>query len=515
MSSLVRRPRAIVAAVLAALALVLVPAVPAHAEGPGSATLTLTRDGQPATYRALSLDGPEGHIFASSEETGVIELTDLALGSYSGDVFGGYDDQPTSVSFTLTEEQPSYVAEITILPWPSGTGSISGIARDAATADALEGVTISLIQIVAPIGRSFPSQDTPADGTFAYGDLPAGTYSLSASLPGYFTEMSLTVELGEGESAVVPIALIPRDAAITGRVVDSGGSGVEGVTVAAQSGNNADSATTDADGFYTIVDLGIGTWTVGLGGSGWPWNYTSVTVELDSGETLTVPDLVAVPRTTGSMSGLVAGSDQAPEMAGLSDICVQVVAEDGENVGDVYTTTPDGFFFFDSIEAGDYSVLFEDCDVARTPPYATAYLGGSPTIGGATFVTVESQADVWLDYSFIDRQSAAPQPDHDAIPVKKRDLVSGDQDLIEAPETARRGETIEVLVGSEYAGQWVSAWLSPRPTQLGEWHQVSSQGTIEIVVPSHHPLGARDLVVQNADDEVVGWTDLRVQHRSR
>jgi hypothetical protein len=515
MSSLVRRPRAVIAAVLAALAMVLVPALPAHAEGPGSATLTLTRDGEPATYRALSLDGPEGHVFASSEETGVIELTDLALGSYSGEVFGGYDDQPASVSFTLTEEQPSFVAEITILPWPSGTGSISGVATDAATGDALESVTISLHQIVAPIGRSFPSQDTPADGTFAYGELPAGTYSLSASLPGYFTEMSLTVELTEGEAAVVPIALIPRDAAITGRVVDGEGSGLEGVTVAAQSGNNADAATTDADGYYTILDLGVGTWTVGLGGSGWPWNYTSVTVDLDSGETLTVPDLVAVPRTTGSISGLVAGSDQDPEMAGLSDICVQVVTEDGEHVGDVYTTTPDGFFFFDSIEAGVYSVLFEDCDVARTPPYATTYFGGSPAIGDAAFVTVEAQADVWLDYSFIDRLSAAPQPDHDATPVKKRDLEPADEDLIEAPESARRGETIEVVVGTEYAGQWVSAWLYPRPTQVGEWHQVSANGTIEIVVPGQHPIGARDLVVQDADDEVIGWTELQVQHRSR
>jgi hypothetical protein len=515
MSALVHRPRAIVAAVLAALALALVPALPAHAAGPGSATLTLTRDGEPAQYLLLGLDGPEGFIHSSSEASGVIELTDLALGAYSGTVFGDYDDQPTSVSFTLTEEQPSYVAEIMILPWPSGTGSISGIATDAATGGALESVTISLNQIVAPIGRSFPAQDTPADGTFAYGELPAGTYALSASLPGYFTEMSLTVELAEAEAAVVPIALIPRDAAITGRVVDGDGTGLEGVTVAALSGNNGDSATTDADGFYTIVDLGVGTWTVGLGGSGWPWNYTSVTVDLDSGETLTAPDLVAVPRTTGSISGLVAGSDQDPEMGGLSDICVQVVTEGGEQVGDVYTTTPDGYFFFDSIEAGDYSVLFVDCDVARTPPYATTYFGGSPTIGGATFVTVESQADVWLDYSFIDRESAAPQPDHDATPAKKRDLKPADEDLIGAPGAARQGETIEVVVGTEYAGLWVSAWLHPRPTQLGEWHQVSAEGTIEIVVPSHHPIGVHELVVQDADDQVIGWTDLQVQHRAR
>jgi hypothetical protein len=513
MTVLLRRPRAIVLALLAAFALALLPALPANAAGPGSALLTLTRGGEPAPYRSLMVEGPEGPSFGFSNELGIVEFTDLALGTYSGTVLGGFEDQPTPVSFTLTDTEPAYVGQVEIFPWPSGTGSIVGAFTDAVTGEPLEGVTVGFIQIMTPAGRPFPTQYTPVDGTFAYEDLPAGTYSLSSYLPGYFNVFSFTIELADGEAAVVPIELVAQDAAITGRVVDGAGSGVEGVSVSAQSGNNGGYATTDADGFYTIPDLGVGTWSVGLGGSGWPWNYTSVVVELDSGETLTAPDLVAVPRTTGSISGLVAGSDQSPEMAGLGDICVQVVEADGDPVGAGYTTTTDGFFFFDSITPGDYSVRFEDCDVTRTPQYATAYLGGSATLADATIVTLESQADVWVDYTFIDRQTAAPEPDYDATPARARDLEPTDENLIDAPSAVRRGETAEVVVGTEYAGQWVSAWLHSRPTQLGEWLQVSPEGTIEVTVPTHHPLGIHELVVQDADDAVIGWTDLRVLQR--
>jgi hypothetical protein len=61
----------------------------------------------------------------------------------------------------------------------------------------------------------------------------------------------------------------------------------------------------------------------------------------------------------------------------------------------------------------------------------------------------------------------------------------------------------------------VSAWIDPHATQLGGWHLVSPQGTIEITVPSHHPVGLRKLVVQDADDEVIGWTELRVLQRAK
>lgn len=44
---------------------------------------------------------------------------------------------------------------------------------------------------------------------------------------------------------------------------------------------------------------------------------------------------------------------------------------------------------------------------------------------------------------------------------------------------------------------------------------MSPQGTIEITVPSHHPVGLRKLVVQDADDEVIGWTELRVLQRAK
>lgn len=511
MNILVRRPHAIVAALVAALALVLLPGIPAHAASPGSATLTFTREGEPASFAFVSLAGPDGPTFTSTGPDGVLVLTDLALGAYSGSVNGDQNTQPALFAFELTTDQPSHAESIALLPWPSGTGSVAGVVTDATTGAPLEGASVSFFQLGA--SRPFPAQTTASDGAFQYSDLVAGHYSVSVYLAGYFSVMSHDVVLADGEAAVIPLPLVRQDAAITGRVTDDTGIGLEGITVAAMSGANSGFATTGATGVYTIPDLGEGTWTVSLGGTGWPWAYASTSVDLVAGSTATASDLIAVARTTGSVSGLVMGTDQAPEEAGLVGVCVTLTDVAGMPIPGYATVTESaGSYWLDGIEAGDYLVRFEDCDPARVPPYATTYLGSTDP-ATATVVTVEPTADVWLDYTSLDRVVEQPEPDHDAKAVPRRDLTTTDRDLIGAPPMLRRGETAQILVGSAYAGQWVSVWLHSRPTQLGAWHQVSPEGTVEITIPRQHPIGVHELVVQDAADQVIGWTDLRVRLR--
>jgi hypothetical protein len=518
MTALSARLRALALVVVGALAFAIAPAAAAHAEGPGSATFTISVDGSPVTTTFVFLDGPDSAV-AYTGDSGVAEFSDLALGDYTLQVSGTTAHQGASVAFSLTEEAPHWEQAVELMPWPTGDGSVSGTVVDSATEQPISGVLISATSFDS--GQTIEGV-TDENGQYAITGLVAGFYGVAISDgPGYFSSFA-QLNIGEAEAATVDFSLLAADSAISGRVVDPDGNGVAGLWLGAHliddtlSGSTGGEQT-DADGYYTLPGAGAGTWEVQVSADE-QWERAVVTVEVEPASTATAPDIVLTPRTTGTLSGLVGTTDGIPEteIGGVFDVCVTILEPDGTPVPDASTVTGGDSFFYFWLAPGDYTVFFEDCDADRQPHrYQSAYLGGAATLAGATIVTVETAADTWVERTYLEPETSLPAPDYDATPVKKRDLEPADEDLIEAPESARRGETIEVVVGTEYAGQWVSAWLYPRPTQVGEWHQVSANGTIEIVVPGQHPIGARDLVVQDADDEVIGWTELQVQHRSR
>jgi hypothetical protein len=518
MTTLSARLRALALVLVGALAFAIAPATAAHAEGPGSVTVTVTGDDSPVLFTFVYLDGPDFAV-GYTEDSGQVAFTDLALGDYTLQVSATPEYQEASIELSLTAEVPHADLVVALTPWPTGSGTISGTVVDLASGDPISDVTVHAVRLNEP----GPNLETITDvaGAFTFTNLVDGVHEVAVWFaPGYFGR-SATVEIIEGESATVDLALLAADSTITGRVVDPEGNGVANVSVSASLDDpNLDAGTgaeTDADGYYTLDSVGAGRWELSTTTDA-EWDRAVITVEVEAASTTTAPDIVLTRRTTGMLTGLVASSDGIPEsqIGGFFDVCATALHPDGTPVpGATMITGGDSFYYF-SLLPGEYTVFFEDCDADREPHgYQSAYLDGSTTLAGATIVTVETGVNLFLERTYLEPQASFPAPDHDATPVKKRDLEPADEDLIQAPETARRGETIEVVVGTEYAGQWVSAWLYPRPTQLGEWHQVSAEGTIEITVPQHHPIGARDLVVQNADDEVIGWTDLQVQHRSR
>jgi hypothetical protein len=504
--------------VAAALAFAIVPAGAAQASGPGSATFTITADGSPVAASTVFLSGPDFR-FGGTDESGVVGFTDLALGDYTLQLSDTPQYQGGTFGFSLTVESPHWEQSIALTPWPTGTGSIVGTVVDFASGDPLSGVALFVSRTDAP-GPSH-NLTTDAAGQFQLTDLVDGLYYISVPFAPGQLSTSTQVEVVGGGSTTIVLPLLAADSTITGRVVDPDGNGVAGLWVGAGLFDGpfigSTSGQTDAEGYYTLSGAGAGTWEVGVSADT-QWERAVLTVEVEAASTATAPDLVLVPRFTGTISGLVGSSDGIPESqdGGFFDVCVIVVEPDGTPVADANTITGGDSFYYFWLAPGDYTVLFEDCDPDREPHgYQSTYLGGSTTLAGATVVTVETNVDVWLDTTVLEPQQSDPEPDHDATPVRTRDLQASDENVIDAPSAVRRGETAEVVVGTEYAGQWVSAWLHPHPTQLGEWHLVSPEGTIEVTVPTNHPLGIHELVVQDADDAVIGWADLRVLQRVR
>ncbi len=108
------------------------------------------------------------------------------------------------------------------------------------------------------------SATTDADGFYTLSGLPPGTYTLTATLSSYqITPVSRTVTVSSDVSGQ-DFSATPLTYRISGRVTDSAGRGVAGATV--QTGER--SATTDADGFYTLSDLPTGDYTLTVSKSG-------------------------------------------------------------------------------------------------------------------------------------------------------------------------------------------------------------------------------------------------------
>ncbi|MDY0104565.1 MAG: carboxypeptidase-like regulatory domain-containing protein [Lentimicrobium sp.] len=86
----------------------------------------------------------------------------------------------------------------------NGTADISGTVYDGATGKPVENVTINLIELdhVA---------ETDEDGVFLFDELPAGNYTLSYHGNGYQVPEAVQVNIGDGESLVYDLTLVPLE----------------------------------------------------------------------------------------------------------------------------------------------------------------------------------------------------------------------------------------------------------------------------------------------------------------
>ncbi|MEN3011072.1 MAG: carboxypeptidase-like regulatory domain-containing protein, partial [Candidatus Bipolaricaulaceae bacterium] len=91
---------------------------------------------------------------------------------------------------------------------PPAGGALLGLVVDANTGQGLAGATIT---IIPKTGGTSRTTTTRADGTFTATNLPAGTYKVSASKPGYVTTTDeVEWEVREGCWDRVPFIALPR-----------------------------------------------------------------------------------------------------------------------------------------------------------------------------------------------------------------------------------------------------------------------------------------------------------------
>ncbi|WP_114579673.1 carboxypeptidase regulatory-like domain-containing protein, partial [Saliphagus sp. LR7] len=158
----------------------------------------------------------------------------------------------------------------------------------------------------------------------------------------------------EDDQDLVAFTAVPAGATVEGTVTDAeSGDPIEGATVTLDADGGTYTATTDADGTYSLAGIPAGEHEITVTAE----DYAEITETIEVPEDGAVTYDAALEPAPGSISGQVTASDDGEPVEGVT-----IVGENGD--GDTYETTTDaeGQYALD-VPAGTYVVT-----VAATPP---------------------------------------------------------------------------------------------------------------------------------------------------
>ena len=267
---------------------------------------------------------------------GIYELTGVPGGTHSVTVSAaGYVDQS---QVTVLETGGFQFLNFFMT---SQTGRITGQIVHATTDESLAGASVAVV-----VGEVTITVLSDANGTYTIPSLPAGTYSLTASLTGFNSSTVDGVEVVANVTTEgVDIALDEKPTSLYG-VVKAGTLLLVGVHVVVE--GTSLSANSSLEGEYSIRNVTAGTYTV--------------TATLEGYITTTVPGVI-IPRGTevrldivlvglpGGLRGTVIDSATLEPLAGVTVVIIDMEPNQRTTV-----TNINGEFQFTGVAAGNYTI---------------------------------------------------------------------------------------------------------------------------------------------------------------
>jgi len=382
--------------------------------GPGQIAGKVTAAGRigvaGATVTAYSLDGQAAGS-ATTGAGGAYTIGSLRPGSYkvgfSGPANGPYLPEYYDNRATLAAGDPVSVAAGRTTPVSAvlaRSAAFAGRVTDKATGAPIAGAQISA---VTPAGAPVGAATADAKGLYTIGGLAPGTYKLRFAGPDgstytaeYFHDQSTlaagkALTLGDGRVMGVSEALRrpPPPGRISGTVSGDSGARAPGVTVTAYtpSGTEAASATSAADGTYTIDGLDPGSYKVGFRG---PADGRYLPEYYRNKATLKVANTVRVAsgRTawaSGSLAELGAFTGRVTAKTGGAGIAGAVVTAftPAGSVAGTATADAKGTYTLDRLAPGTYKLRFAGPDGST---YIPEYFHDQSTLAGAKLLKVYS-----------------------------------------------------------------------------------------------------------------------------
>jgi hypothetical protein len=252
--------RRMLAVLIGCVALLSVAPVAAQAATASiSGTVTSAKSVGTVGLPGISVTATNGNGITSSTTTaanGTYTIAGLAAGEYTVEFFDASQVYLTLDKTATLEEAKNTPVNAEL----KASSSIAGTVTSAANGSGLGGVEVELFELG---GLEERETTTGPNGEYTVTDLPPGTYEISFfPLSGAYLSQSTSTTLGEGEVKNVSTALT-EGGKITGSVTDSvNHNGLAKIAVSVFSSSGFGSATTNANGEYTVTGLSTGSYKV-------------------------------------------------------------------------------------------------------------------------------------------------------------------------------------------------------------------------------------------------------------
>ncbi|MBI2266960.1 MAG: carboxypeptidase regulatory-like domain-containing protein [Armatimonadetes bacterium] len=355
---------------------------------------TITAGGSPVAGIAVFVDGPGVADFTTSTDSS-------GFWSVTTTQNGGYVVTPTSPNYTFNYNgtpgsgQGTGSASITVnnasVPGVDFLATryrydIGGTISDSQTGGPLSGVTVNLT------GDSTASTTTDANGNYLFQGLANGNYTVTPSLAAYtFNPVNRAVTISSADVTGQNFQGTYTLKKISGRITWSG-TGVSGVTVS-YTGPTSGSVTTDGNGYYDILNVSDGVYSVtpshtdytvsysGTPGTGQGTGTASITI---SGATVTGADFSAT-KIKFTVSGTITNGGSP-----LSGIAVDLTGDATQST----TTNASGYYQFTSLNNGNYTITPTSVTYNFVPTSCSVTISGGDET--CNFVTVVQDSMVFI-----------------------------------------------------------------------------------------------------------------------
>ncbi len=299
--------------------------------------------------------------------------TTNADGAFS---FGGLEAQKTYTLATKIFKAGYSEADTTVaLELSDVSGVVLKISIQAGVIRGNVGVASVSISAVHNDGRTFTAVSKSA-GDYSIKDLPAGTYTVTASRAGFdVSPEQVQVQLSSAEEKEANFTLTANTGSISGTVADASGSGMSGVLLTAVTENRAPETTTsDADGKYSFTGLPAGVdYTVRAEANGFVADPVQKTIALQRGAAVTAD--FTMRKNTGTIAGKITGTNGA----GLPEVLVSL-QNTGTGQGVSTNTDNSGRYSFTSLPSASYKVVLTKGGYKAVTPDTIVTLGNEQTL---------------------------------------------------------------------------------------------------------------------------------------
>lgn len=469
-------------------------------------------------------DGGAANRSDSTNSLGFVSFTDLPSGVFSISVSDiGYVDQTLQIAVVdgeVTTEQ------VLLVP--------ANAAVTGRVADVDDNPIANLwVAVQSPTGGpNLAGGSTNTNGVFTFTGLGAGAVEIVAGGVGSgYAEVKQPATLVANETTTVDLVLTPRlSGAAIGTVVDGDGVGIPDICGTAYDVATGDAIAgflaTDPSGFFSLDDLDLGDVTVLF----WDCDFTRTpafatvflgnAVSLASANDFEVTNggLVELGEITLERGATISGTVRLQ----AGDSSIPLPANRGVDAklyvldGGTWSEFPDPSPFVGGGVSGEYEVLGVPAGTYRVAlgdpatgvkAYTTKYWQDADDFDDANNVVVAGTAPI----TGIDAIVEVARPGYQPTPISTDSLtpdVAGDVSTND--DTLTQNELVEVGVGEEFAGEWVSVWGHSTPVQMGDWVQVGPTGLVTVPVPTALPPGPHQLAALDAEGALIGWTDVSI-----